>query len=80
MSAGDWRVPRRLGRRGPRVTGLGLGTAPIGNMFAAVTDDDAQATVDAAWDGGVRYFDTAPFYGHGASERRLGRASARTAA
>jgi D-threo-aldose 1-dehydrogenase len=65
---------KRLGRRGPVVTGLGLGTAPIGNMFTAVTDDDAQATVDAAWDGGIRYFDTAPLYGHGQSELRLGRA------
>jgi D-threo-aldose 1-dehydrogenase len=70
----DWRASRPLGRRGPEVTGLGLGTAPIGNMFTGVTDADAWATVDAAWDGGIRYFDTAPLYGHGASERRLGRA------
>jgi D-threo-aldose 1-dehydrogenase len=70
----DWRTPRPLGRRGPAVTGLGLGTAPIGNMFTGVTDEDASATVDAAWEGGIRYFDTAPLYGHGASERRLGRA------
>jgi D-threo-aldose 1-dehydrogenase len=56
------------------VTGLGLGTAPIGNMFTGVSDDDAHATVDAAWDAGIRYFDTAPLYGHGVSERRLGRA------
>jgi D-threo-aldose 1-dehydrogenase len=56
------------------VTGLGLGCAPIGNMFAGVSDDDAGATVDAAWEAGIRYFDTAPLYGHGASERRLGRA------
>jgi len=55
------------------VTGLGLGTAPIGNMFTAVTDDDAGATIDAAWEGGIRYFDTAPLYGHGVAERRLGR-------
>ena len=70
----DWRASHRLGRRGPMVTGLGLGTAPIGNMFTGVTDDDAHAAVDAAWEGGVRYFDTAPLYGHGVSERRLGRA------
>jgi D-threo-aldose 1-dehydrogenase len=63
-----------LGRRGPAVTRLGLGTAPIGNMFTSVTDEDAQATVDAAWEGGIRYFDTAPLYGHGQSELRLGRA------
>lgn len=53
---------------------LGLGCAPIGNLFSGVSDDDAYATVDAAWDAGIRYFDTAPLYGHGASERRLGRA------
>jgi D-threo-aldose 1-dehydrogenase len=70
----DWGTPRRLGGRGPEVTGLGLGTAPIGNMFTVVGDEDASATVDAAWDGGIRYFDTAPLYGHGTSERRLGRA------
>jgi D-threo-aldose 1-dehydrogenase len=71
-STEGWRTPRSLGRRGPRVTGLGLGTAPIGNMFTPVTDEDAWATVDAAWRGGIRYFDTAPLYGHGQSERRLG--------
>jgi D-threo-aldose 1-dehydrogenase len=69
-----WKARRPLGRRGPPVTGLGLGGAPIGNMFTGVRDEDAWATVDAAWDGGIRYFDTAPLYGHGASERRLGRA------
>ena len=53
---------------------LGLGCAPIGNLFAVVSDEDAQATVDAAWDLGIRFFDTAPLYGHGVSERRLGQA------
>ncbi len=67
---------RRLGRRGPEVTRLGLGGAPLGNMFTTVTDNDAQSTVDAAWDAGIRYFDTAPFYGHGLAEERLGRALA----
>ena len=65
---------RRLGRRGPAVTGLGLGTAPLGNLFSTVTDADADATVDAAWDAGIRFFDTAPLYGYGLAERRLGRA------
>ena len=51
---------------------LALGCAPLGNLFEAVSDDDASATVDAAWDRGVRLFDTAPLYGHGLSERRLG--------
>lgn len=66
----------RLGRRGPTVTRLGLGCAPIGNLFRPVTDADAAATVDAAWDAGIRLFDTAPLYGHGLSEQRLGRALA----
>ncbi|MGH8846448.1 MAG: aldo/keto reductase, partial [Polaromonas sp.] len=51
---------------------LGLGGAPLGNLFAAVSDDDARALVDAAWASGCRSFDTAPHYGHGLSERRLG--------
>ncbi|MFG3185268.1 aldo/keto reductase [Streptomyces nigra] len=55
---------------------LGFGTAPLGNMFRAIPDDEAAATVDAAWDQGIRYFDTAPFYGAGLSEIRLGEALA----
>lgn len=51
---------------------LGFGTAPLGNMFRAIPDDEAAATVQAAWDHGTRYFDTAPFYGAGLSEIRLG--------
>lgn len=51
---------------------LGFGTAPLGNMFRAVSDEEAAATVRAAWDNGIRYFDTAPFYGAGLSEIRLG--------
>jgi aryl-alcohol dehydrogenase-like predicted oxidoreductase len=75
VSAFDpWSTLRPLGRRGPAVTGLGLGCAPIGNLFTGVSDADASATVDAAWEAGIRYFDTAPLYGHGASELRLGRA------
>eukprot|EP01132_Coremiostelium_polycephalum_P023334 gene23334-27763_t len=42
---------------------LGFGTAPLGNMFRAIPEEEAQATVEAAWNQGVRYFDTAPFYG-----------------
>lgn len=56
---------------------IGLGCAPLGNLFTAITDDDARATVDAAWNAGVRLFDTAPLYGHGVSEARLGAALAR---
>ena len=55
---------------------IGLGCAPLGNLFSAVSDADAEATVHAAWAGGVRLFDTAPLYGHGVSEARLGRALA----
>ncbi|MDK0524493.1 aldo/keto reductase [Streptomyces sp. ML-6] len=51
---------------------LGFGTAPLGNMFRAIPDDEARATVEAAWDQGIRYYDTAPFYGAGLAEQRLG--------
>ncbi|WP_406109689.1 aldo/keto reductase [Streptomyces sp. NBC_01003] len=51
---------------------LGFGTAPLGNMFRSIPDEEAAATVEAAWDQGIRYFDTAPFYGAGLSELRLG--------
>lgn len=51
---------------------LGFGTAPLGNMFRAIPDEEARATLEAAWDHGVRYFDTAPFYGSGLAEERLG--------
>lgn len=67
---------RRLGRSAVEVTDLSLGGAAIGNLFAAVSDRDAAAAVDAAWDGGIRMFDTAPHYGLGLSERRLGAALA----
>jgi D-threo-aldose 1-dehydrogenase len=56
------------------VTELSFGGAAIGSMFTEVTDNDARAAVDAAWDGGIRTFDTAPHYGLGLSERRLGEA------
>jgi D-threo-aldose 1-dehydrogenase len=65
---------RCLGRSPVRVTELSLGGAAIGNLFSAVDDEAAAATVDAAWDGGIRTFDTAPHYGLGLSERRLGAA------
>jgi D-threo-aldose 1-dehydrogenase len=58
------------------VTRLGFGTAPIGGLFEAVTDADAVATVGHAWDLGIRTFDTAPLYGYGAAERRVGTALA----
>jgi D-threo-aldose 1-dehydrogenase len=64
---------RRLGSTDVYITVLGFGAAPIGNLFHAVDDDSAHAALNAAWEGGVRYFDTAPHYGLGLSERRLGR-------
>lgn len=56
------------------VTRLGMGCSQFGNLNRVTTDEVCQAAVDAAWDAGIRYFDTAPHYGLGLSERRLGRA------
>jgi D-threo-aldose 1-dehydrogenase len=55
---------------------LGMGTAGIGNLYAAVSDAEARATVAAAWEAGIRFFDTAPHYGFGLAEKRLGAALA----
>ncbi|MFF3374809.1 aldo/keto reductase [Streptomyces sp. NPDC002680] len=63
-----------LGSSGVQVSGLGFGGAVIGNLFTEVTDEQAHAAVTAAWESGIRYFDTAPHYGLGLSERRLGQA------
>ncbi|MFF0344510.1 aldo/keto reductase [Kribbella sp. NPDC004875] len=52
---------------------LGIGTAPLGGLFREVSEEDAAATVKAAAEAGIRYFDTAPRYGHGLAEERLGR-------
>lgn len=52
--------------------GLGFGAAPLGNMFRAIPEAEALATVNAAWADGVRYFDNAPFYGAGLAEIRMG--------
>ena len=56
------------------LTVLGLGGAPLGNLFEPIAEADSDATLDAAWKGGIRMFDTAPFYGLGLSEERFGRA------
>ncbi|MGW2590786.1 aldo/keto reductase [Streptomyces sp. NPDC001515] len=64
----------RLGTSTVDITELSFGAAAIGNLFTAVEPARAAAAVDAAWDEGVRYFDTAPHYGLGLSERRLGAA------
>ncbi|MFF4750390.1 aldo/keto reductase [Streptomyces sp. NPDC002514] len=67
---------RTIGRTPVRVGELGFGAAPLGNLYSAVDDATADATIEAAWAAGVRHFDTAPHYGLGLSERRLGRALA----
>jgi len=56
----------------PTMTRLGYGAANLGNMFRPLDDDEAWEILEAAWDAGIRYFDTAPHYGLGLSERRLG--------
>jgi D-threo-aldose 1-dehydrogenase len=56
---------------------LGFGAAPLGNMFRNIAEEEAAATVEAAWQQRIRYFDTAPFYGAGLSEIRLGKALAK---
>lgn len=55
---------------------LGFGAAPLGNMFRNIPEAEALATVEAAWNDGIRYFDNAPFYGAGLAEIRMGRALA----
>ncbi|HXW79233.1 MAG TPA: aldo/keto reductase [Acidimicrobiales bacterium] len=67
---------RKVGHTLVEVSELGFGGAQIGNLFVPVDDQTARLAVDAAWDAGVRYFDTAPHYGLGWSERRLGAALA----
>ncbi|AXK35555.1 aldo/keto reductase [Streptomyces armeniacus] len=64
----------RLGRTDLSVTRLGLGLASIGGLFTPVPGAQARATVDRAWELGLRFFDTAPVYGYGRSEARAGRA------
>jgi D-threo-aldose 1-dehydrogenase len=56
----------------PSLSPLGLGTAPLGGLYSPVSDDDAHRVIEAAWGHGVRFFDTAPMYGNGSAERRLG--------
>ena len=65
---------RPFGRSGLTLTVLGLGGVPLAGLYAPIGDDAALDTVRAAHEGGIRYFDTAPFYGHGLSEHRLGQA------
>ena len=63
---------RTIGATDIQVTELSFGGAPLGAVGDRLTDADVQAIVQRAWQGGLRYFDTAPLYGHGLSEKRLG--------
>ena len=65
---------RRIGDTGLSVTEFGVGGGPFGNLMKPMTDEDARLTLRTAWESGFRYFDTAPVYGFGLSERRLGEA------
>lgn len=64
---------RRIGKTDLEVTKLSFGGAPLGAVGGRITDADADAVLKAGFAGGIRYFDTAPLYGHGLSEKRLGR-------
>ena len=63
----------RIGNGGLEFTELGFGSAPLGNLYQAISDDDAHATLESAWHCGCRYFDTAPLYGLGLAETRMNR-------
>jgi D-threo-aldose 1-dehydrogenase len=65
---------RKFGRADITVTDMGFGAAPIGNFLKPISEDVAAAMIERAWTAGIRYFDTAPLYGHGLSELRLGQA------
>ncbi|MCF8470490.1 MAG: aldo/keto reductase, partial [Parvibaculum sp.] len=64
--------PRVLNSSGEGLPALGFGAAPLGNLYRPMTDEEAHALLQAAWDAGLHYFDTAPLYGFGLSERRAG--------
>jgi D-threo-aldose 1-dehydrogenase len=65
------RVP--LGHTGLQVTRFGLGTAPLAGLFEAVPEEAALTVIERSWEAGIRFYDTAPLYGHGLAEMRLGR-------
>ncbi|MEU1514863.1 aldo/keto reductase [Streptomyces sp. NPDC005811] len=65
---------RKIGDTPVELTELGFGASVIGNLYRVTPAHDAQAAIETAWDAGIRYFDTAPHYGLGLSERRLGAA------
>ncbi|VFS77861.1 Pyridoxal 4-dehydrogenase [Raoultella terrigena] len=61
-----------FGRTDIQVTAMGYGAAPIGNIFRPIGEQESEKMIHQAWDSGLRYFDTAPLYGHGLSEARIG--------
>jgi D-threo-aldose 1-dehydrogenase len=63
---------RKFGRVPLDVTVMGFGAAPIGNLFRPISEQESEAIIHAAWRAGIRYYDTAPMYGHGLSEARVG--------
>ncbi len=63
---------RKFGLLGFDITDMGFGAAPIGNFLKPISEVETEAMITTAWDAGMRYFDTAPYYGHGLSELRLG--------
>jgi D-threo-aldose 1-dehydrogenase len=63
----------KLGRTHLSVTRFGFGTAPLAGLFESVDEDQAVGVIERAWEAGIRFFDTAPLYGHGLAELRLGR-------
>ncbi len=65
---------RRVGTTSLEIPILGLGTCPLGGVYAAIGEAEARATYEAAWEGGIRLYDTAPWYGLGQAEHRTGRA------
>lgn len=65
---------RKFGRVDLNVTAFAFGTAPVGNIFAEIDEDTSAAMFDTSWQAGVRFYDTAPMYGHGLSELRTGQA------
>jgi D-threo-aldose 1-dehydrogenase len=68
---------RQVGSTSLMVGEIGVGCGALGNLYREVTDEMAEAVIDTAWDAGLRYFDTAPFYGLGLSETRVGAALAK---
>lgn len=62
----------KFGRVDLEVTSFGFGTAPIGNIFREIDEETSDGMIQSAWDAGVRYYDTAPMYGHGLAELRTG--------